>query len=396
MLTATLCLLVLAQDARPSETRFHRVHLRNGNFVDGDLIKDTEREVMLRLKFGEFVIRRDQVSRIELVKIAGAGEAPKVVTPARKPGPAVKPAAAPPARLAALVHSLKRATGDAKYEILQEIIGLGPEAVDPLVELLAGPDEELRPFIAAALIEKKEPRTLPRVTPLLAHPGAGVRSEAARVVAGLGDRSGAAHVRPLLADPAPRVRESAIAAVEALEGASGLDPAARLLLDPDGTVRNRAIRACFTLSDRHGLAEDLARLLVNALETSRGEATADLLGALGTLGRRDLAPRLLPRLGDDLPRVRAAAVGALANLGAGADEILELLPRERDFRVRAQLALAAQKLKLQRAIDPLIAWLSGGEPEPRELAVRALRALTGQDHGTDAGKWTEWWARTRP
>src|SRR6185503_8075123 len=57
------------QDSDTTDLRFYRVHLRNGNFIDGELVKDTANEVLLRLKVGEMAIRRDQIEKVEFVKM---------------------------------------------------------------------------------------------------------------------------------------------------------------------------------------------------------------------------------------------------------------------------------------------------------------------------------------
>src|SRR5688572_23015720 len=67
---AGLPLVASAQEKRPAaaapskvdpatwvESRFHRVHLKNGNFIDGDLIRKDQRLVVLKLKAGDFGIR---------------------------------------------------------------------------------------------------------------------------------------------------------------------------------------------------------------------------------------------------------------------------------------------------------------------------------------------------
>src|SRR6185436_21134294 len=50
-------------------TRFYRVHLRNGNCVDGDLVKRTDKEVIIRLPSGEISFRNDQIEKVEFVKL---------------------------------------------------------------------------------------------------------------------------------------------------------------------------------------------------------------------------------------------------------------------------------------------------------------------------------------
>src|SRR4051812_45461677 len=78
-LLLALSFLAAASQAQPpldsgSEIRFHRIHLRNGNFIDGKLTSDKPDEVILLIKAGEMVIRRDQIERVELVKMKSVDE----------------------------------------------------------------------------------------------------------------------------------------------------------------------------------------------------------------------------------------------------------------------------------------------------------------------------------
>src|SRR5687768_4428544 len=75
----------VAQDRPPeiivSYIRFHRVHLRNGNVIDGDLIGLTDREAVLKLSVGHIAIRRTQIEKIEFVKMRSITEKAPVVIP---------------------------------------------------------------------------------------------------------------------------------------------------------------------------------------------------------------------------------------------------------------------------------------------------------------------------
>jgi hypothetical protein len=64
-----LALLLALQDQGWTETRFHRVHLRNGNFVDGHLLANEPEAVTLRVKTGELEISRDLVLKVEHMRI---------------------------------------------------------------------------------------------------------------------------------------------------------------------------------------------------------------------------------------------------------------------------------------------------------------------------------------
>ena len=82
-----------AQDGGRDDVRFYRVHLRNGNFLDGHLVRQDASKVVLRMSVGEMIVRRDQIERIEFIKLRSLGEPARVVP---KPAPIAAPAA--PAR----------------------------------------------------------------------------------------------------------------------------------------------------------------------------------------------------------------------------------------------------------------------------------------------------------
>src|SRR5438132_6132475 len=62
------------QDSDTGDLRFTRVHLRNGNFIDGQVVKDSVGSVLLRIRSGEIDIRRDQIDKVELVKMKSYGD----------------------------------------------------------------------------------------------------------------------------------------------------------------------------------------------------------------------------------------------------------------------------------------------------------------------------------
>src|SRR6266498_3822034 len=74
-----------AQDGQWVETRFNRVFLRNGNFIDGHLIGETNQSVRMKLITGEMTIRKDTIEldsigrpRVELIKMRSYQELPKL------------------------------------------------------------------------------------------------------------------------------------------------------------------------------------------------------------------------------------------------------------------------------------------------------------------------------
>src|SRR3954468_16355441 len=90
-----------AQDYTWVENRFHRVHLVNGNFIDGQVTSVDKDEVVLRLPVGEMAIRKSTVDRIELEKMRSLLEKPKLDPPLNKKAAGVAKAAGAPRAKAA-------------------------------------------------------------------------------------------------------------------------------------------------------------------------------------------------------------------------------------------------------------------------------------------------------
>src|SRR5258708_18777177 len=106
-------LAALQQDGW-SETSFHRIHLRNGNFIDGKVISDKPGEVILLLKSGELTVRRDQIDQVEIVKMRSWNEKPIILESKNKP-PTVTPNKSNPDITTHGVHQTPihiRTTGD--------------------------------------------------------------------------------------------------------------------------------------------------------------------------------------------------------------------------------------------------------------------------------------------
>jgi len=113
---------------------------------------------------------------------------------------------------------------------------------------------------------------------------------------------------------------------------------------------------------------------------------------LGGLGVKETWTSIATALNDSEATVRATAAQTLMTLGApdSADAIVTAMWREQERWPRIYLAGASQKLLLQKAIDPLISWLTAGEEDVRKVAEASLRTITGQEFGFDQAKWTDW------
>lgn len=393
-----------------SDTRFDRVHLRNGNFVDGRIVKSSPTEITLKLQVGEMTVRRDQIERIEKVAM-------KSITESQKPPPPTPPTPVPaklrekedprpppPAgseiqkKVVEIFTELHRADFESKPRVLEKFGALGEEGALFLAEQLPILDAASAPYAAAALGRLREPKTLPILAAQLRHPKGSVRGLAASALGPFGDSAPAAEITGLLSDPDPAVRGAAVGAVHQIAPREALAPLSRLTADPSPEVRARAVEAIFDVARRNEMQRDLAVALASVIERAPATTRPDVLRAIGRTGSKDLWNSAAPHLRDPSPRVRAAAAACLGELGAAdaSESILLAAQAEQEKEPRLALASAAEKLRVIAAAGPMIAWLRAEDAALKKAVQDALKALTGQDLGADADAWQKYWDSARP
>jgi HEAT repeat protein len=70
--------------------------------------------------------------------------------------------------------------------------------------------------------------------------------------------------------------------------------------------------------------------------------------------------------------------------------VLARLPEETDKWARVYLCQAVLKLRVQKAVDPLIEWLGEEDGDIRLAAYESLKKLSGQDFGVKKEAWQQW------
>ncbi len=417
---AGLPLVAAAQDSKSSqsvtwvETRFHRVHLKNGSFIDGNLVKKDRKAVVLNMKSGEFAIRADMIARLEYVKLRSLSEPPKnialgnepeltVSPPAAVPEPGTKPAAVsadPVVRLAdapaALADAIKRETPERRRAKLRELMDAkGAGVVAALLERVPG---DVRTDIVALLAERKAADALPILSQLLKSTDASVREHALKAIAQVGPEGATAPYESFLADRDPLVRSAALLLFQKLGDPGVFDRVAALLQDADGSVRGTAFQALQALASKYNLKAELSQALRDALENVPAETAGSLVEALGKMKDKDLAPELARLAGAADPMVRAHAIAGLVATDPvlAGPLILERFEVENEYSPRIQLADGCRKLRLKGAIPPLIGWLDDEDDNIKSAASRALREITGQNFGHDVERWQSWWEAAKP
>jgi HEAT repeat protein len=404
---AILALLALQADVKAdgwTETRFHRVHLRNGNFVDGDLLRNDAETVTIKVRTGDLEVSRDLVERVELVRMRSYAEKPTDVAPP----PAVKPApeGSPPApalalpaptgpvqqRAGEIVSSVRHVPADRRDDALRELVGLGPEGALALILMIETLDDDAVRFAGRALREVRSPLLREPLVTLLKSVRPLVRAEAVSSLALLGLEV------DLTWDSSPLVRTASLWAAEVFKSRAAFPRAAALCADPSPDVRRQAIRAVFLIAREHALADQLRDGLVEAL---RGEAVpaarVEILDALARLRNASAWTAAADELRRDAVEVRIAAARCLAELRSpdSISSLAEALASEVAGPAKVALAEAAGRLRQPMLVEPLIARLSDPDPKVVRASADALAAITGQNHGSDPSRWTAYWEKAR-
>lgn len=397
-----LCLPAAAQEW--IETRFDRVHLRNGNVVDGSIITKTPTSVTLRIVGGEITFRASYIDRIELVKIKSLKEPaiiiekPKTdtVTPTQPKVTPKTPDVKADVRksVADIVRKWRAASKDARFEVGKELIPLGPEAALYLIATIDSFSEaEIQLLVEPAVGELKPDGAAALLAPSLSSPKPHLRAGAATLIGAVGDSAHNPAITGLLKDADARVRFASMAALHKLGAKESIEAIAELGLDADQNLRTTAFSMVTDLCLKNDRSNDLVFIIGRILERATGGAKADAALALGRTAKKEAAEPLMRVLGDDDPNVRSMALVSLANLDAkqASTDVLDRMRAERDNGVRGYLATAAEKLKIRKAIPILIQWMSDSDSKIQGTAVVALRAMTSQNFGVDAAAWQAWW-----
>ncbi len=134
--------------------------------------------------------------------------------------------------------------------------------------------------------------------------------------------------------------------------------------------------------------------LIAALTDPSWLVRANAAQALARIGDEAGVSPVSLLLGDAEPKVRIAAMDALAVWGAAAArQAVHVAQRLKDpaWQVRVTAADALAALGNKDGIRPLVDRLQGEEGRVAEDIARALSRLTGMNFGPDAQRWKEWW-----
>jgi hypothetical protein len=372
------------QEPKFEEIRFHRVHLRNGNFIDGNLLRDTDNEVTIQIRIGEIVLRRELVDRIEIVKIRKISEPTKTVAK-REPRPEPLPETDRPGPVPATpIRELKTSVVTANV----------PEAVSRKIDTLLGMEsfavsgEDRKALVGKIVALGRE--GVPYLNALLQQKAGEVPVDI--IGQALGEIRDPSSVDPLLGclqNQNYLIREQAVKALAALGFPEGVTPLIKALDDESSFVARSASAGLSEMARANpalGVPRKLEALLPKA--TSKG-LHATTLGQIGDEDSRRTLQELLKSGDEDL--TTAAIEGlSLCVTPEDAPAIHEVLNSTLKNAPRTACSILS-RLKYRPAVPDLIRILGGEDKDLINSAHTTLKVISGEKFSADPATWQNWW-----
>ncbi|MHB8876581.1 MAG: HEAT repeat domain-containing protein [Myxococcaceae bacterium] len=207
------------------------------------------------------------------------------------------------ARMAELSRPAQAAAAEALVALAD------PSLVEPLAQLAASDEPELRSWAIRALGQSRSPRAVEVLLPLLEEPEAA--SAAARALVALGETFRAPVREALEARIVKGPVPAAILALARVGGAAALPVLRHTARHPDASVRAASAEAACDVGGEGSL--ELARI---ALPDEAPPVRRAAARALGRLAPEGAAPLLKVALADEDPAVQIAAIEAAGHSGA--------------------------------------------------------------------------------
>jgi len=277
------------------------------------------------------------------------------------------------------VAALRRLAGNpaVRSMAVESLIRHRDAAVDPLIDMLATDDGELRTAAISALGRLGNRRATPALLALLDHDTPIVMA-ACGALAHIGDRAAFEPLLSLVSHRDSAVRQAAIGALNSIGHQDMPSRVTALLTDPDPVVRESAVRIAGYFGYADGLqavvacaADPVEAVRVAALEHLPFFEDETALQVIGSALRRDT------------PRARAAAARALARIeSADALELLQGALHDEDQWVRYYAARALGEHRNGLAV-PRLAELAESDPSvPVRIAAIDAIGLRGDREAT--------------
>ena len=411
----TLVLLCLAPAFQDSWRDTHRLYLRNGNFLDGRLEQVGDKEILFRWNPSAVLrIRTMEVVKIEEIKIRPLSQEPKKVAIREdKASPPPTDGLPPPpprdgnpdrpqTEIGRVLEHLLNQPDMSWDVVVKQLRELGVEGVRAMIAELPSMDAQRTNMVLVALEQMRDMKIEPEIRGLLADKRPDLRIAACTLLANRGASTAIRSITPLLSDSQAQVRVAALMAIGILGEASAIETTAGLSLDSDPRVRARAFRTAEELSVRYGGDNDLALRWVQLSTRAPRGALGDFANALGRVAERagegfpreEVEARLVEILRERDEEARAAAafsLGGVKSSESAAMSILSAMESERQPKVLVSMCEGLGRLKMAKAVAPLIEQLRSDSADVRSAAQRALEKTTAvADLGSDYEKWRAW------
>jgi hypothetical protein len=358
------------------------VHLRNGNFIDGQLVGEDGGAITLRIRAGDLTLRRDQVDRVELIRLRILNEPPappaKAMVSREQGAPAVTLPAGPPES-----GKCSDFPGDRGV----------PESARKRVDfLLRGWDNSLlgdRALLAREL-NKVAPQAVSYCAWLLERRRDQVPVEPlCDALARTGDQAAVPALGSVCRSPSSVHRAAAVKGLVQMDREEGTPLLLDILGDDSSEVWKPA--SLYLISKaRDGGAPRLAEQLLGRMRQAAGKRTG-FLQTLAVLddpeARREVTEVLrrggIPEKHDGLQALAARS---------SPDDVPLVLPllEESDRGILQSASIFLGKMKCRPAAAHLIPLLEREDSGVVSNAHWALKQITGLNYGPEASLWRSW------
>ena len=317
-----------------------------------------------------------------------------------------RPASAQADRVAQYLRDLSSEDASLRRNAVRQLAQIAAwELVEPLMPLLADPDESVRSETRDALEQIGEDAVVALLAglgaddatmragcadvigrlnyldderfqrgllPLVKDESADVRREACAALGRVGDIAASGTLKEALADPEPQVQTAAATALAKLGDGSGFQVLLKGTVSADPTLRGQVIEP-LSLIATPAAFQAIRDLTADADRDVRGAAYYALLGS----GAPEAIQAALEGLKDPAWQVRShlAHIAGVLQVSAAADALLDLLTHDSSPTVRACAAMALANLKDQRAVPALLELLTSKSEMERSGGASALGLL---------------------
>lgn len=396
-----------------------RVHLKNGDFVDGYRVAEDKGRLVLDIPYGRATFDHSDVVAVEhLDRVRISVELPSNPTPSetettptedspastdsspdtrkKQPQNTVKPAgeAKKPETDAEWLSALFDASEEDRDSVLEEITKRGEKMLPLLIGELENLGGEKAALAVRALGRIRNPKATLPVSKRLFDPSPEVRTACISTLLLLDAQDSIPQIRALLEDKEPMVRIQALETLSAgFDDEESLKPIARMIGEDNPEIATSAVNAALGLANKHTMMGDLLEVVSELVEGASEASQAQIAKVLGHTKSPEAIPLLLPMIDSPSKDVRAEAIISLGTLKAkeAVEPLLLRLDEEEEQWVMIQIFSTLQLIRDQRVVPKLIEYLRNDEPNIQEASSRALMDLTKKNFGLDAEAWENYW-----